>query len=290
MSAAAFALVLASACCHATWNLLLKRSTHKVAFLPAFGGVSVALFFVPAVVFAVVDGIDLAGVGFGLGSALIHGVYGYALARGYQHGDLSTVYPISRGLGPALIPIAAVLVLDESVSGGAAAGIGLVVAGIVVIQGEGFAPSELFRPLALMRRQEVRIALLTGVLIATYSVWDKASLDHLPPVTLNQFAMTGHMVLLLPIALRGSPSLYAQEWRERPLSIVAAGILAPLAYILVLVALTTTRISYVAPTREVGIVLGALLGVLLLHEGYGPFRIGGSALIVAGVFTLALAP
>lgn len=290
MSAFAFALVLGSAFCHATWNLLLKRSTHKVAFLPAFGAVSVVLFLVPAVVFAVVDGIDPAGVGFGLGSALIHGVYGYTLARGYQLGDLSTVYPISRGLGPALIPIAAVLLLNESVSSGAAAGIGLVVVGIVVIQGEGFAPNELFRPFVLLRRPEVRSALLTGTLIATYSIWDKASLDHLPPVTLNQFAMTGHMLLLLPFALRGAPSQFEQEWRERPLSIIAAGILAPLAYILVLVALTTTRISYVAPTREVGIVLGALLGVILLREGYGAFRIGGSVLIVFGVFVIALAP
>jgi uncharacterized membrane protein len=49
-------------------------------------------------------------------------------------------------------------------------------------------------------------------------------------------------------------------------------------------------VSYVAPAREVGIVLGALLGVVLLHEGYGRARIAGALLIVAGVLTLGLAP
>ena len=80
------------------------------------------------------------------------------------------------------------------------------------------------------------------------------------------------------------------EWRERGRSIVAAGLLAPLGYVLVLIALTTSRISYVAPAREVGIVLGAALGVLFLGEAYGTSRMSGSLLILAGVLTLGLAP
>ena len=57
-----------------------------------------------------------------------------------------------------------------------------------------------------------------------------------------------------------------------------------------LVALTSSRVSYVAPAREVGIVLGAALGIVLLREGYGRARIAGALLIVAGVLTLGLAP
>jgi uncharacterized membrane protein len=58
----------------------------------------------------------------------------------------------------------------------------------------------------------------------------------------------------------------------------------------VLAALTTSRISYVAPAREFGIVIGAALGVMLLGEGYGRWRIAGAALILAGVVTLGPAP
>ena len=78
------------------------------------------------------------------------------------------------------------------------------------------------------------------------------------------------------------------EWRLRGRSIVTAGILVPLAYTLVLAALTTSQVSYVAPVREVGIVIGAFLGVVFLGEGYGITRVLGSALIVGGVLGLAV--
>jgi uncharacterized membrane protein len=55
-------------------------------------------------------------------------------------------------------------------------------------------------------------------------------------------------------------------------------------------ALETTRIAYVAPVRELSIVIGAVLGATLLGESYGAARITGSLLIVAGVLMLGLAP
>ena len=290
MTTVAFLLVLASAVSHASWNFLLKRSQHKVAFLWSMAGVSFVAFLVPAAVFAAIDGVSARGVVFGLTSGVLHAAYGVSLARGYQIGDLSAVYPVSRGMGPALIPLVAVLLLDESVSPGAGVGIALVVLGVLFIQSEAERFADLTRPLRGLGRPAIVIALLTGALITTYSVWDKASLEYLAPVTLNQFSMSGYVVLLAPLAFQARGVPLRAEWRERGWSIVAAGLLAPLAYIFVLVALTTSRISYVAPAREVGIVLGALLGVVLLGEGYGPVRLLGSGLIVAGVVTLALAP
>jgi len=290
MTTAAFLLVIASAISHATWNFLLKRSNHKTAFLWSLGAVSFAAFLLPAAVFAYIDGIGARGVMFGAVSALLHGVYGLALSRGYQLGDLSTVYPISRGMGPALVPLAAVLLLDERASVAAGFGIALVVAGIYAINIEARSLRDLIQPLRALNRPATRVAFLTGALIASYSLWDKMALDHLSPVTLNQFAITGWLLVLAPVALRSSAGPVRSEWRQRGGSILAAGVLAPLGYILVLVALTTSRISYIAPAREMGIVLGALLGVLFLGEGYGASRILGSLLLLAGVLTLGLAP
>jgi len=286
----AFGLVLASAVSHASWNFLLKRSDHKVAFLWSLSIVSFVVFLIPAAIFAYTDSIGWQGVVFGLVSAVLHGAYGLALARGYHLGDLSVVYPIARGMGPALIPIVAVLLLGESISGWGALGIGLVVLGVLFIQLQSLHPRDIIRPIQNMGGPATAVALLTGVLITTYSLWDKKSLDYLAPVTLSQFSMAGYVFLLPPIALRAERSSIATEWRERGSSIISAGVLAPLGYILVLVALTTSRVSYVAPAREVGIVLGALLGVLLLGEGYGRIRIFGSLLIVAGCLTLGFAP
>ena len=96
--------------------------------------------------------------------------------------------------------------------------------------------------------------------------------------------------MLAPGAVGNGGGVVRNEWRERRGSILAAGVMAPLAYVLVLVALTTSRISEVAPVGELGIVIGAMLGVMLLGEGYGRWRIAGAVTILAGVLTLALAP
>jgi drug/metabolite transporter (DMT)-like permease len=290
MTTVAFALVIASAVFHSTWNFLLKRSDDKTAFLWSLGAVSFAVFLIPAAVSAYIDGIDARGLMFGAVTALLHGVYGLALSRGYELGDLSAVYPISRGMGPALVPIAAVLLLGERASVAAAFGIALVVAGIYVINIEGRSLRDLTQPLRALNRPAIRVAFLTGALIASYSLWDKTALDHLPPVTLNQFGLLGWLVVLAPLAVRNGAAPVRSEWRARGRSLVAAGILAPLGYILVLTALTTSRITYVAPAREMGIVLSTILGVVLLGEGYGAWRIVGSLLILSGVLTLGLAP
>ncbi|MEK7247098.1 MAG: hypothetical protein AAB092_01355, partial [Chloroflexota bacterium] len=95
MTTAAFGLVLASALMHATWNFLLKRSTHKVIFFWGMSAVGLAGLLIPAIVFAIVDGFSWELLGYGMGTAALHSVYGVLLTRGYSVGDLSSVYPIS---------------------------------------------------------------------------------------------------------------------------------------------------------------------------------------------------
>jgi drug/metabolite transporter (DMT)-like permease len=189
-----------------------------------------------------------------------------------------------------LVPILAVPILGETVSAPAAMAMALVVAGIYTVHAQALAPAAILRSLRLWERVDSRWAALTGVLIASYSLWDKAALDYLPPAVLNEFVMAGPILLLARAALRDGGRPARTEWRERRRSVLAAGILVPLGYVLVLIALTTSRISYVAPVREVGIVLGVGMGVILLGEPHGLPRIVGSLLIAAGAVVLALAP
>jgi len=290
MTGVALLLVLASAVCHASWNFLLKRSDHKVAFLGSAGVIGALTLLGPAVAVAAVNGIGTAGIALGCVTACLHGVYGLSLARGYRLGDLSSVYPVSRGMGLALIPLAAALLLDEEVSAAAVLGIVMIAVGVYALHLEPRAVRDLAAPLRALNRPAGRTALLTGVLIATYSLWDKNALDELSPVVLNQFAMTGHALITTAVALRQNPDDVRFEWRSRGWSIVAAGVLIQLAYLLVLAALETSRVSYIAPSREVGIVFGAALGVVFLGEGFGLWRVWASLAIVAGVVVLAVAP
>ena len=139
-----------------------------------------------------------------------------------------------------------------------------------------------------LRESGSRLAALTGVVIAGYSLWDKNALSYLNPLVLNTGIFVGLAVVNGPYALARKRVAVLREIRQHPLPILAAGILAPLAYLLVLTALTFSRVGYVGPTREVGIVVGALLGARNLREPYPANRLVGSSLIVLGVFGLAL--
>lgn len=290
MTGVALLLVLGSAVCHASWNFLLKRSEHKVAFLGSAGIIGALTLLVPAITVVAVNGISTSAVALGCVTACLHGVYGLSLARGYRLGDLSTVYPVSRGVGLALIPLGAALLLDESISGWAVLGIAIIVAGVYALHIEPETWRDVAAPLRTLNGPAGRTAIVTGVLIATYSLWDKNALDELSPIVLNQFAMTGHALITTTAAILVSPVALRREWRSRPGSIIVAGVLIQLAYLLVLAALETSRVSYVAPSREVGIVFGAALGVVFLGEGFGLWRIWASLAIVGGVIVLALAP
>jgi uncharacterized membrane protein len=61
----------------------------------------------------------------------------------------------------------------------------------------------------------------------------------------------------------------------------------PVSYILALTALATSPVSYVAPAREIGILIGAAMGSRFLAEGQGTRRLAAAALMVLGVTALA---
>ena len=69
-----------------------------------------------------------------------------------------------------------------------------------------------------------------------------------------------------------------------------AGLLTYLAYALVLTAFSFSKVSYVAPAREIGIVVGVLMGVVILKEDLNKQRIIGSLTIMVGVICITLSP
>jgi len=68
----------------------------------------------------------------------------------------------------------------------------------------------------------------------------------------------------------------------------AVGLLSPLSYILVLLALRTgAPLSLVAPAREMSMMAGALLGMLVLREPVNAWKLAGCLAMVLGVVLLA---
>jgi drug/metabolite transporter (DMT)-like permease len=78
-------------------------------------------------------------------------------------------------------------------------------------------------------------------------------------------------------------------WREQRREVLIVALLSPLAYILVLFALTMAPVSLVAPARELSIVLGGLAAWLVLGERDAVRRLAGSAIVLSGIAAIAAA-
>jgi drug/metabolite transporter (DMT)-like permease len=131
--------------------------------------------------------------------------------------------------------------------------------------------------------------LLTGILIATYTLWDKNAVSTLaiPPLVYENFAAITRALLLAPIGLRNWAQVKS-EWRVHRAEVIGVAFLSPLSYLLVLTAMVTTPVSYIAPARELSILIGAFIGVRVLSEGDVRRRLTAAGAIAAGVIALAL--
>lgn len=283
----ALALVVASAFVHASWNYLLKKSGGGTGLIAAASSLSL-LVWAPAVLLAVaVQGYRFEPVHLGLmfGSGMIHTAYFLLLDRAYRSGgDLSIVYPLARATGPLITIVVAVLVLGERPGPAAIGGALLIGASALVLAGNPFA---WHRGDA---RHAVGFALLTGCMIATYTVWDKASVAAflIPPLLYDWGCNAFRVAVLLPWSRHRAPGGMAKAWREQRRAVVAVAVLSPLSYILVLTAMVFTPVSLVAPARELSILFAALMGAHLLREGDLVRRGIAATGMVLGIAGLAL--
>ena len=291
MTALSLALVLLSALCHATWNLLLKRSGNQEIFawlILINGSVALAPMGAALLWFNPISGV---GYWFVAATILLHVLYFFTLGRAYSRGDLSLVYPIARGIGPMLVPVLAVVLFGESVALPAMLGIILIIAGIFTVSWWGRIGQILAQPTSIVRGGGIGYAVLTGAIITVYTLVDKRGVEHVQPFLYMYFLTLGSAVGLAPYYLsRFRLADIKREWRENAWLIVVAGLLVFAAYALVLTAFSLSRVSYVSPAREVGIVVGVVMGVLILKEPFGRGRLLGSVVIVAGLVLIALSP
>jgi uncharacterized membrane protein len=235
------------------------------------------------------------------GTAVLQTGYFLFLQRGYRVGDLSLVYPVGRGTGALLAALAGIVILGERPGPAGVAGIVLLVSGVIVLglpsrtRATGTAATGTpttgtpTRAPAVFAPAAIQYALATGVFIAAYTLWDKVAVTSVgnPPLLQDYASLVGMTVALAPFALATSGRT-ARMWRTYRPQILGAAALSPLAYILVLVALSFSSVAAVAPAREVSVLFGVVLGRRLLGEGSLARRLAGAVAIVAGIIAVAL--
>ena len=324
MSPTAIALILVAAVAHASWNLFSKQAsvTGAVSFIWLMSAAGTALYAPVIVIAVIVTRPHLTGLSwaFMAGTGVLQAAYFLFLQSGYRLGDLSLVYPIGRGTGALLAALAGIVILGERPGAVAIAGIVCIVAGIVVIgipdrtggadsdasdasdasgdvraAGAGAAePASAAAAVGTVMRAPSAVgatafALLTGTFIASYTLWDKYAVSTLrTPPLLQGYAAFPVMFGVFALQARSAGDRTARVWRAYRLQIIGAAVLAPLAYILVLIALSFTAVAAVAPAREGSVLFGVLLGRKLLGEGSLPRRLAAAAAIVAGIVAIAI--
>ena len=284
MTLLALATVLAAAICHATWNLLVKRIDGGPELVWLFSAVSVLIYLPLAVGVFLMERPVLGWLeaGFYVGSAALHMAYFLLLQQGYRKGDLSLVYPVARATGPFLSTLFAVLILGESPTLASAGGGLAIIIGVVFLTG-GFGRN------ALRSGSSLLFGVAAGALIGSYTVWDAYAVSTLaiPPLLLEYASGLARTTFLAPWAMTRRAAM-AKHWREHRSAVIGIAVLNPLAYILVLTALMFTPVVYVAPAREVSVLIAIAMGSFLLGEGGLQRRIGWACLIVLGMAALAL--
>lgn len=287
MPTRALLLVIAAALVHAAWNALAKRARDQLAFLWSSVSLATLVLFPIGMLYLPAGGLPRAAWPFLVATILVHAVYFYALSRAYGSGDFSLVYPIARGLGVALVPLGALIFLDERLSPLGALGVALVVAGIVGINlRQGAAAPGVGE--TRRRRAGIGWAVVTGLTVCAYSLVDKAGVARLNPVPYLAIMGVGMSLVLAPAVLRRTGAL-GREWRNNWPAILAASTMNLTSYLLVLFAFTLSKAGYVVAARELSIVLSVLIGRLWLGEAQLGLRLAGAVVILAGVVCVALA-
>lgn len=277
MSLSALGIVLFAAFLHAGWNALLKATTDRAAILAAVAGAHVAIgvgmiaWYAPPAI---------ASWPMLLTSTVVHYGYYLLLFQAYKHGDLSQVYPISRGMAPALVSLGAVLLIDETLPAWGCFGLGLVSFGICLLALQGGAIKA--------RPQTFVIALALGSLIAVYSVADGIGVRW----STSPFGYIGWLFVLeapVPLVIVGSRWRNGGRFDRR---VIVAGLIgggcAAVAYGLVLYVKTFAPLGAVSAVRESSVIIAALIGVVVFGERPWRGRLIAAGFVAVGIVFLAL--
>jgi drug/metabolite transporter (DMT)-like permease len=275
MSAAVLFVVLLGAFLHASWNLLVKaRDDTRVAAAAVYIGAAVlsglALPFLPAP--APASWPYLAA------STAVEVLYGVLLAAAYRVGDLSHAYPLMRGTAPLLVALGSGVLIGESLSVAAYAGVALVSAGVLSMildaRTRGHSPAA------------TRLALVNACVIAVYTTIDGLGvrLSGAPVAYSLWLSLLVGVPWLVWVAARGNYR-WAQVRSQLP-AVTLGGACSVGSYTLALWAMTRAPVAAVAAVRETSIVFGAALGALVLRERVTWVRSLAAVAIAFGVWVI----
>ena len=282
-------MVLASALLHAIWSATIKGTRSPAAFnaVQVMTQFAISLALLP---FWSPSDLGAAAWLFLAITGLAHGLYFWFLGNAFERVDLTLAYPIIRST-PAFLPLIAVPLLGETLTGVGVVGIAVVVGGIWLVHAEGGLRRAFATP-------GIGYAWLTLAVGVAYSFADKGGVSALAsgewtaplPPALAWFSASGLVAPLVywPIAWKRLPREdLTWAFRNDVPRAFGASFASLVGYGLILHAYTTAPASYVVAVRQMSVLFAVAIAVVFLGERPSPRRIAGAAATVAGVALIA---
>ena len=266
-----FILILVSALCHAVWSAIIKSSKNPLSLMGITSVLEVTIFL-PLTFTVPFPTLEVWY--FLVATVIIHVFYRLNVIYSYRYGDLSYIYPISRGSSCLFVAISSILFLSSDISIAGFVGILIVCIGLFLISYSKNLSFN-FRGFAL--------AISTAILITAYTLVDGVGVR----LSENGFSYIYWLFTLngIPLLIIGLISKDGLRKRETYTfrSGIAAGVFATSSYAIVVWSMQFIEIAYVSSIREISIVFAAIIGMLFLFEKNAKSRIIPSILIVSGI-------
>lgn len=278
------ALVLGSALAHAGWNAVLKGKTGDP--LAVSTGLSLAWVVFGAPLLFVVEPPAMAAWPYLAASQVAHLAYFALLNAAYREADLSLVYPIARGTPPLIVACGSWLLVGEAASPVGVVGVILVALGVLALGLGSRAPASPTAP-ERSRTKGLALAFGTAALIASYTLIDGVGVRASgAPIGYAVWlsVIQGALFAAGALGIGGAP-LRREVWKRKGEGALV-GVLSFGGYAVVLWAMTTSPIAFIAALRETSVVFAAILGALFLEEPFGRRRVAAAVVVAAGVIAI----
>jgi drug/metabolite transporter (DMT)-like permease len=274
MSAVVVGLALFAAILHATWNAFLRNGPDRLRTVTVMSFSSTVLAF-PFIFILPLPAAD-AWPYIALSAALQVG-YSVFLVAAYRYGELGQVYPIVRGTVPLLVTLGGFLLAGERLGTYQMVGVTLVAAGIMSLSlGKGRASMS-----------SILFALATGAIIASYATVDAVGVrlaDHSGAYTAWVLVLYGSLLPAAFMLTRGKLAVDVRSpetWKA-----VGGGLVAMIAYGVVVAAFALGPAGPITALRETSVVFAVLIGWLFLGETLTARRTVACVIVAIGAICL----
>lgn len=234
-------------------------------------------------------------------TGIFQAFYYMALARAYKHGEMSIAYPVARTLPVVLVAIVVYIISGgtQALSHTSSLGAILILGGCIML------PMQHLRDIRL--KNYINLSCFFSVIAALgttgYSIIDDHSIE-----VLKLFFHKSENVIVFSLIYIFFETVATFIWlgiyvfktryerielvktiKENKISSITAGIGITVAYGMILIAMAfSENVSYVVAFRQLGVFIGAVLGIIFLRENVTFPKMLGMAVLFVGLILIAI--